>query len=168
MLIRQAARYAPRHLSITIYERMAEIPSFNEDLEDPPPLIVGELRQQLADSDGLLIATPEYNQSFPGVLKNVIDWLSRPDPGYLVRKPVALMGVTAGRWGTRLAQAGLRQTLAATEAIVMPAPSIFIREAERAFRSDGSIADPRLAEQLSAMLNAFGEWLVVLSRTKAG
>ena len=165
MLIRQAARYAPRQLSMSIYERMAEIPPFNEDLEDPPPPVVGELRQQLAVSDGLLIATPEYNQSFPGVLKNVIDWLSRPDPGYLVGKPVALMGATAGRWGTRLAQAGLRQTLAATEAIVMPAPALFIREAERVFRPDGSLADPRLGESLSAMLDAFGDWLTVLSGT---
>jgi chromate reductase len=162
MLLRQAALGAPRRLTISIYERMADIPGFNEDLEDPPPTVIGELRQQLAESDGLLIATPEYNQSFPGLLKNVIDWLSRPDPGYLVRKPVALMGVTAGRWGTRLAQAALRQTLAATEAIVMPAPSIFIRDAAHVFQSDGSIVDARVGENLRAMLDAFTGWLDVL------
>jgi chromate reductase len=89
--------------------------------------------------------------------------LSRPDPGFLVGKPVALMGATGGRWGTRLAQAALRQTLTATEAIVMPAPTIYVRDAARIFEPDGSITDLRLREQLRFALTAFAKWIALFS-----
>src|SRR5581483_11429227 len=89
------------------------LPLFDEDLEPATlggPDAVRQLRAQVAAGDGLLIATPEYNQSLPGVLKNAIDWLSRPWPDeVLAGKPVAVIGASSGRWGARLAQAALRQ-----------------------------------------------------------
>jgi chromate reductase len=167
MLLREVARRAPEQLTIGIYDQLADIPSFNEDLETPGPPVITQLRERVAASDGLLFSTPEYNQSLPGVLKNVIDWLSRPDPGYLVGKPVALMGVTAGRWGTRLAQAALRQTLAATEAVVMPSPTMYLRDGARLFQPDGAVADPQLCVQLDRLLQSFAQWVAVMSARPA-
>src|SRR5207249_4322274 len=85
---------------------------------------VHELCEQVAAAQGLLIATPEYNHSVPGVLKNAIDWLSRPSAGaVLAGKPVAVVGASGGRRGTRLAQAAVRQALFATESLLVTAPA---------------------------------------------
>src|SRR5439155_203151 len=81
---------------------------FNEDIEHDVPA-VDDLRQRVAAADGILIATPEYNWSIPGVLKNAIDWLSRPPMEVLARKRIAIIGATGGTWGTRLSQAPLRE-----------------------------------------------------------
>ena len=78
-LIAAAASLTPPHMSLTVYDSLDTIPVFNEDLEHPSPAGVARLREAVASSDGLLIATPEYNQSLPGVVKNLIDWLSRSD-----------------------------------------------------------------------------------------
>jgi chromate reductase, NAD(P)H dehydrogenase (quinone) len=120
---------------------------------------VAALRERVASADGLLIATPEYNWSIPGVLKNAIDWLSRPPREVLARKKVAIIGASGGTWGTRLAQAALRQTLTATEAIVMPAPALFVARAENIFDAGGRLIDPHVSEQLDAVLTAFAAWI---------
>ena len=89
------------------------------------------------------MSTPEYNQSIPGVMKNVVDWLSRPeDNGVLDGKPVAITGVTTGPWGTRYAQKELRHSLAAAGAIVMPQPMLFVPNGESAFDANGSSGTP--------------------------
>ena len=113
-LLEAAAGLAPDGLSIDVYAGLGSIPLFNEDLERPGllPPGVADLRRAVARSDALLIATPEYNQSIPGVLKNTIDWLSRSEPREgLSGLPVAITGATTGPWGTRLAQSELRHTL---------------------------------------------------------
>jgi chromate reductase len=162
-LLVAAAELAPPGLEVRLYDGLASIPLFDEDLEQesgggPPP--VRELRAALASADGLLVATPEYNQSIPGVLKNVIDWLSREAPEELLAgKPVAIAGATTGRWGTRLAQAALRQTLVATGALVMPAPSLFAAGAADLFDEAGRLADPTTRRQLVALLGAFASWI---------
>ena len=107
-----------------------------------------------------MIATPEYNQSIPGVLKNAIDWLSRPTcEAIWVGKPVAITGATPGRWGTRLAQAALRQTLTATECLVMPSPMLFIGSAESLFDADGDLNDAATLASLRVFVNAFSQWI---------
>jgi len=142
------------------------VPMFNEDTEQREAAGVRRLRHAVALADGLLIATPEYNHSFPGVLKNAIDWLSR-DPNTLIGKPVAIIGATAGRWGTRLAQAALRQVFAATEARVMPAPMLFIANVGDRFSGDEQLCDPCLAQELSNVIDAFRDWIVLLRAPSA-
>jgi len=162
-LLGAAAECAPARLRVSVYEELASIPRFDEDLEQATsggPESVRRLRDQVAAAHGLLIATPEYNWSIPGVLKNAIDWLSRPALGeVLIGKPVAVMGASSGQWGTRLAQAALRQVLTATEAAVLPQPAMFVRNAERLFDPVGRLVDQPTREQLEAQLSAFSLWI---------
>lgn len=162
-LLRAAAHRAPPGMRIELYEALSEVPLFDEDLEAQAPdgpAGVQRLREAVASADGVLIATPEYNQSLPGVLKNAIDWLSRPAPGeVLPGKPVAITGATPGRWGTRLAQTALRQTLAAIGAAVMPAPMLFVADAPTLFDADGTLHDPATRDALRTFLDGFANWL---------
>lgn len=162
-LLDAAKSLAPDGMRMDIYPALASIPLFDEDLEAKTgggPDAVRGLRAAVARADGLLIATPEYNQSIPGVLKNVIDWLSRPAPvEVLVGKPVAILGATSGRWGTRLAQAALRQVLTATECVVMPTPSLFVRDAESLFDAGGALRDANTIASLRSLLAAYSDGL---------
>jgi chromate reductase len=161
-LLDAAARAAPARMRIVRHD-LREVPLFDEDLERDTgggPAGVRALREAVAGADGLLIATPEYNQSIPGVLKNALDWLSRPAPAaVLVGKPAAILGASPGRWGTRLAQAALRQVLAATESAVMPAPMLFVRDAAQAFDTNGTLADAAVDASLHRLLDAFAGWI---------
>ena len=120
---------------------------------------VEHLRAAVAVADGLLIATPEYNQALPGVVKNFVDWLSRGDESVLEGKPTAILGVTPGGWGTRLAQASLRHTLAACGALVMPAPQIYLRHAAQLFDELQRLVDPRARESLADYAKSFERWI---------
>lgn len=159
-LLAHAALIAHPRMRIELYDGLREVPLFDEDLEAATgggPEAVQRLRDAVAAADGLLVATPEYNHSLPGVLKNAIDWLSRAAPReVLAGKPVAVIGASSGRWGTRLAQAALRQVLAATEAAVMPAPMLFLRDAPQAFDGEGKLLDEA---GLRGVLEAFGGWI---------
>jgi chromate reductase len=163
MLLVEAQRLRPANLAIEIYGGLGALPLFSQDLEPPAstlPEAPVEFAAQVAAADGLLIATPEYNHSIPGVLKNGIDWLSRASLGEpLSGKPVAVTGVTAGRWGTRLGQAALRQALLATEAIAMPSPLLFVADGRRQFDDAGRLLDERVVKSLSALLVAFENWI---------
>lgn len=162
-LLEAAAECAPAGMTVSVYYDLASIPMFNEDLErqtDGGPDAVRQLRREVASFDGLLIATPEYNQSIPGVLKNTIDWLSRATPDeVLAGKPIAIIGATMGRWGTRLAQHALRQTLCATESLVMPAPALFIMDAAQLFDDAGRLIDIPTRKSLQAVLDSFANWI---------
>lgn len=166
-LMNAARLRAPEHVELRIVAGLGDVPLFNEDLEEGGgPAAVKHLVASVARADALLIATPEYNQSIPGVTKNLIDWLSRADPPVLEGKPVAVMGATSGPWGTRLAQAALRQTLTACGALVMPQPQLYVRQAGDVFGADGDIADARTAAQLDALLGAFAEWICDIERNR--
>jgi chromate reductase len=137
---------------------------FDEDLELPSaPASVMQLRRAVALADGVLIATPEYNQSLPGVVKNMVDWLSRGEPEVLVGKPVGIVGATAGGWGTRVAQAALRQTLTACGAAVMPAPQIYLRNARALFDPEGNLTEPRARESLATYAASLAQWVRALA-----
>jgi len=163
LLLKAAAACAPTGMVVEIYGELGAIPIFDEDLERSTsggPDAVRRLRLLVRAADGLLISTPEYNHSMPGVLKNAIDWLSRPGPDeVLIGKPVAVMGASGGRWGTRLAQSTLRQVLAATEAVAMPAPMLFIGEAGGRFDEEGALVHASTRDQLTRLLAAFAEWI---------
>ena len=146
-------------LRLTVYDGLEQIPLFNEDAEEPTPPGVRQLREAVRGVDGLLIATPEYNQSMPGVLKNAIDWLSRTEP-VLEAKPVAVIGATVGNWGTRLAQAAVRQTLTAAGALVMPQPMLFVARANERFDPSGRLHDAEVSSGLRKVAQAFRQWMV--------
>src|SRR5690606_25021457 len=164
LLLQHAAAHPPAALRLQVFDDLGSVPLFSEDLEaEGVPEPVHRLRDLVAGSDGLLIATPEYNQSMPGVLKNAIDWLSRgpsrgPGP-VLSGKPVAIIGASGGRWGTRLAQSHLRRVLYATESLVMPQPSLFIAGAGGMFDESGNLMDVPVSETLRGLLAAFGDWI---------
>ena len=156
-LVAAAAAAAPAGMEVVVYAGLGGLPLFNED--DEAAAFAGgpvrALRDQVAHADALLIATPEYNHSLPGVLKNAIDWLSRPLSGEVLSgKPVALVGASAGSWGTRLAQAALRQTLFATEARVLTHPALYLAQAQRAFGAQGELLEEKTRQLLRQILLA--------------
>jgi chromate reductase, NAD(P)H dehydrogenase (quinone) len=119
-LLRSVAVWLPDGVTIEQWDRIGELPYFNEDLEADPGREVTELRDAVRGADALLIATPEYNHSIPGVLKNALDWLSRPTrAGALERKPAAVIGASTSMFGAVWAQAETRKVLAAAGAEVI-------------------------------------------------
>lgn len=132
---------SPPTLRYTVLDWSA-VPVFNEDLERdeiPPPVVV-ELQRRIRASDGLVLATPEYNHGVPGPLKNLIDWLSRgPMPHGLYGVPVAMLGASSGFIGTTRSQSMLRQTLAALNAPVMPYPQVLIGPTGQRFDDSGRL-----------------------------
>jgi len=162
-LLGAAADLAPDGVEVTDFRDLDGVPLFSEDLEALHPAgpgAVAALRSRVHDADGLLLATPEYNQSVPGVMKNLVDWLSRPDDaGVLADKPVAVMGATTGPWGTRYAQKELRHALTAAGALVLPQPMLFVPRATEAFDAAGRLADADVARRLGLLLRAFERWI---------
>ena len=141
--------------------RSREIPLFNQDVEaEGTPEAVQRLRDAIAAADGVLVATPEYNAGMPGVLKNTIDWLSRP-PGKSVLggKPTALVGVTPGQLGTARAQGQLRAAFEFVAAPVMPSPQVFVGQARDKFDADGRLTDDKTRAYLRTFMAAFARWV---------
>ena len=144
---------------------LAGIPLFNED--DQPqgePAAVVHLKAAIANADGLLIFTPEYNAGMPGVLKNTLDWLSAP-PGVLEAKPAGIMGASLGLFGTVRAQAQLRSTLEHCAAPVMPSPQVFLGLAHDKFDAQGRLSDEKTRAFVGQYLEAFAVWV---ARNRAG
>jgi chromate reductase len=159
-LLDAAREVAPAGLSIEIVD-LGGIPLYNADVdaqEQPEP--VRGLKTRIAGADGLLIATPEYNHGMSGVLKNAIDWASRPAGKSVLRhKPAAVMGASGGTSGTARAQLWVRQTLTATECYVMPAPHVLVANAPPLFDAAGRLTDERTRAHIAALLAAFQSWI---------
>lgn len=171
-LLHVATANAPASLQLDVFDGLAAVPMFDEDLEQREPdgpAGVRALRASIAAADGLIIATPEYNHAMPGVLKNALDWLSRESPQgeVLMEKPVAVLGASAGPWGTRLAQASLRQVLHTCGALVMPTPTLFVANAASRFDGNGLLADPATGQSLQRFALAFEQWMARVSPTSA-
>jgi len=147
-LLRAAAPLLPSGVELVIFGELKAIPPFDEDDEGAPAESVRWWRDQINAADGLLFATPEYNSSIPGALKNAIDWASRPsaDPA-LRNKPAAVIGASTGMFGAVWAQAELRKTLAAAGARVLDV-ELALPIADEAFDDSGGLAD---AEQEGAL-----------------
>ena len=160
-LLRAATAQAPATLRMDVYDGLSSVPLFDEDLEQPEPAGVQALRAAVAGADGLIIATPEYNHAMPGVLKNALDWLSRESPAgeVLQEKPVAVLGASSGPWGTRLAQASLRQVLHTCGALVMPTPTLFVANAASHFDEEGSLSNLATVQSLQNFTLAFERWM---------
>ena len=156
-LLRHAAERAPAGVEVEVWDALKTIPPYDEDDDtDTPPPSVAALRAAIADADALLFATPEYNSSIPGVLKNAIDWASRPRATTpLQGKPTAVIGATTGAFGAVWAQAELRKVLASTGARVVDLDLPLARVHE-AFDADGALLDPGHDARVLEVLEALG------------
>ena len=140
------------------------LPGFSQDEEATPPAQVVELKKRVRDADAILLVTPEYNYSVPGVLKNAIDWASRPygDSAW-ARKPVAIMGASVGTLGTARAQYHLRQMFVFLNMFAVNQPEVMISNAHKYFDADGNLTDDVAKKLISQLL----EELVALARQLA-
>jgi chromate reductase len=156
--LRAALELVPDGMTLEIAD-IAEIPLYNEDVKAqgfPPP--AQRLREKIAASDALLIATPEYNYSIPGVLKNAIDWVSRPPDPPVIGKPVALMGASPGLWGTTRAQYHLRQCFVFLNMFPVNKPEVLIPQAGNKFDGEGKLTDQATRDLIAQLLVALRDW----------
>lgn len=156
-LIRAAAKVLPPGAELVQFDRLKDVPVYDNDEEHLASPAVDELRAAIAGADAVLIATPEYNHSIPGGLKNALDWVSRPvDESVLRGKPAAVIGASTGLFGAVWAQAEMRKVLGAIGARVLDA-ELPVSLADDAFAPDGSLADPELAAQLTQILGELAD-----------
>jgi chromate reductase len=140
-LLRAAAALLPPEAQFVEFTGLKAIPPFDEDDEPNPGSAVDHWRTEIAKADALLFATPEYNSSIPGALKNAVDWASRPFAGAVLRsKPAAVIGASTGMFGAVWAQAELRKALAAAGARVIDR-ELPVADVEHAFAADGMLAE---------------------------
>lgn len=156
--LRACSTLLPPGVTMSLFD-ITPIPLYNEDLRAqglPEP--VQQLREQIRAADALVIATPEYNYSIPGVLKNAIDWASRPPEQPFDGKPIALIGATPGGLGTSRAQYQLRQVFVYLNGHLLNRPEVFISGAPNKFDADGRLTDAATGENLGKMLAALVDW----------
>jgi chromate reductase, NAD(P)H dehydrogenase (quinone) len=153
-LLRAAAELLPPGVKLELYDGLRDLPPYDPDQDlAPAASAVARLRDSIASADGVLIATPEYNGSIPGVLKNALDWASRPFPDNALRgKPVAVIGASTGLFGAVWAQAEARKVLGVIGADVIE-HELPVGQAEAAFAADGALADPEQRALLADLVN---------------
>jgi chromate reductase len=156
-LLHNAQKHAPTGMTVSVYEGLADLPHYNADLDNDEdlPESVARLRLAIADADGLLIATPEYNYSIPGGLKNLLDWASRPAASSVLRhKHIAIAGATPGQFGTVRAQLALRQVFLWTHSHVVIKPELLLFGAAQRFDEGGNLTDETTIDLLRELLTA--------------
>lgn len=157
-LLRTAAELAPKDAKIEIFD-LEGIPQFNQDFESQPPERVKEFKKKIKAADAILIATPEYNYSIPGVLKNAIDWASRPyTDNSFEGKPVAIMSVSIGMLGAARAQYHLRQCFIFLNMYPMNRPEIMVPFAPEKFDENCNLKDEQTKKRVAEFLKALVEW----------
>lgn len=158
-LLRAAQELAPAGTEITTFD-LAPIPLYNGDVEaqgDPGP--VAALKAAIRQADALLFVTPEYNFGVPGVLKNAIDWASRPPRDSALKgKPAAIMGATPGMGGTGRAQMQLRQAFAFTQTHPLVSPEVLVARADQKFDASGRLTDEPTRKFVVQLLEALADW----------
>jgi chromate reductase len=159
-LLRAAQRLAPDDLTIEIFD-LAAVPLYDGDVEAAgDPAGVAAFKQAIAAADGVVMATPEYNHGVPGVMKNAVDWASRPPRGaVLAGKPVGLIGASPGITGTARGQSQLRQAFEFTNSPCMAQPELLVFKAHEKFDERGELTDPDTAKHLVRWLEAFGAFV---------
>ncbi len=160
--LRAAMSLLPEGMTLEIAD-ISGIPLYNEDVRQAGfPPAVESFRREIAAADALLLATPEYNYSISGVLKNVIDWASRPPDQPFNGKPVAIMGAAAGMLGTARAQYHLRQCLVFLNMLPVNRPEVFIAQAPTKFDAEGRLTDPVARDLIAQLLRALRDWTIRL------
>jgi chromate reductase, NAD(P)H dehydrogenase (quinone) len=155
-LLRAARALAPAGVEIEPYDGWAEVPAFNQDLEGDPPASVDALRDRIAAADALLFATPEYNGSVPGALKNAVDWASRPrGRAALAGMPAAVIGSSPSPFGATWAQEHLRRALMLSGAVLVDG-EVAIGKVNERF-TDGELADGEARAQIGEVLSELVE-----------
>ena len=157
-LLRAAAATLPSGVTLDVWDDLAALPAFDEDLEaEGVPGAVEAFRETIRESDAILVATPEYNASLPGALKNALDWASRPYATNVFRdKPIAVIGTSTGLFGAVWAQAEARKVLKYMGGVVLDA-ELPVGMAHAAFAEDGRLADPQQQERLEAIVRDLAE-----------
>jgi len=164
-LLRAAQELLPEGMTLELFD-LRDIPPYDMDVEQqglPTPVVAW--KEAIRRADALLIATPEHNWSVPGVLKNAIDWASRP-PGDNVfqGKPVAIMGASTGLYGTVRAQLHLRQVLASVDAYVLNRPQVLVARAQDKFDAEGRLIDEPTRALVWNLLTALRDWTLRLRK----
>ena len=156
--LRAATSLVPDGATLEVFE-LDGIPGFNQDDEGRPPGRVVELKRSIRAADAVLIVTPEYNYSVPGVLKNAIDWASRPygDSAWS-GKPIAIMGASVGTIGTARAQYHLRQMCVFLNMFPINQPEVMIGHADTRFDGDGNVTDETTRKLIGDLLSNLVEW----------
>jgi chromate reductase len=157
-LIRTAIEIAPKEVEIEIFD-LLEIPPFNQDNEAKPPQIVKEFKAKIKLADALLIATPKYNFSIPGVLKNAIDWASRPYTDKVFDgKPVALMSASTGRLGGARAQYHLRQSFVFLNMHPINHPEVMLSNAQQHIDENGKVINEKTCALIRQLIEELVRW----------
>ena len=164
MALEAAARLMPEGMTLAAAQ-YADIPLYNQDDQSPATLrAVERLRAQIASADALLIASPEYNFSVSGVLKNAIDWLSRTSPQPFREKPVAILSATQGPLGGARNQYELRRVLGGLEAFLLNKPEIFIGMCQNKFDGQGQLTDAATIKMMGDQMLALQAWIQRLEK----
>lgn len=156
--LRAAQSLTPADTRLEIFE-LDGIPGFNQDEERKPPEKVAELKTRVRAADAILFVTAEYNYSIPGVLKNAIDWASRPyGESAWDGKPAAIMGASIGALGTARAQYHLRQCCVFLNMYLLNTPEVMISNAAERFDADGELVDGKSREFIAQLLQHLADW----------
>ena len=165
-LLRTATNLLPENATLEIFD-LDGIPPFNQDLEKDMPRVVMEFKSKIRDADALLIATPEYNYSVPGVLKNAIDFASRPyGDNPFDGKPVAIMSASIGMLGGARAQYHLRQIFVFLNMYPINSPEVIVTFAQDKFDEDGKLLDDNTKKFLGQLLQNLANWARRLGQKK--
>lgn len=156
--LRAATELAPEGATVEVFE-LDGLPAFNQDEDQNPPAQVVELKKRIREADAILFVTPEYNYSIPGVLKNAIDWASRPygDSAWN-GKPAAIMGASVGAIATARAQYHLRQMMVFLNMFPINQPEVMIGNAGEKFDQDGNLTDEKTKDYIRQLLQNLVEW----------
>jgi chromate reductase len=142
------------------FARIDDLPLYNQDLEATPPAPVTRLKREVEAADGVLLVTPEYNRSLPGVLKNAIDWASRPyGKNSFAGKPTAAIGTSPGAIGTAVAQQHLRSILAYLDVILLGQPEAYITYKKGMVDDQGQVTDESVRKFLQLFMDKFTGWV---------
>jgi chromate reductase, NAD(P)H dehydrogenase (quinone) len=167
--LRAAQQLVPAGAELEIFEKLREIPLFDQDQEKSPAPAVADLKSRVRQADAILFVTPEYNYSIPGVLKNAIDCASRPYGDSAWKgKPVAVMGASVGMLGSARAQYHLRQCFVFLEMYPVNQPEVMISKAAERFDEHGNLKDPTSKELIQKLLAELVSWTRVLSTRQKG
>jgi chromate reductase len=161
-ILRAALELAPESVKLEIFD-LEGIPPYNQDLDNDMPEKVKEFKRKIKAADAILIATPEYNYSIPGVLKNAIDWASRPyGDNSFEGKPVAIMSASPGMLGGSRAQYHLRQTFIFLDMYPVNRPEVMVPQAQDKIDANGKVTDEKTRQKIKELLESLVAWTIRL------
>ena len=164
--LQAAVERVPAGITLETFD-LAGIPLFNQDHEGEPPAAVRQFKSEISAADAILVVTPEYNYSVPGVLKNAIDWASRPyGESAWDGNPGGIMGASVGMLGTARAQYHLRQMFVFLNMFPLNQPEVMIANADQKFDTDGNLKDEKTAQKIQELLQALADWTRRLKKAK--